>query len=79
MPANDKKIVEIIYSEIDSIEERCDGYHNELKDAISDIIASEREHRVARTNVDQRISDKINAIGQILANWRSSDNVQKDT
>ena len=78
MPANDQKIVEIIFSEIDSIEERCDGYHDELKEAVVDIIASEREHRVARTNVDQRISDKINAIGQILATRRSPNDVEKD-
>ena len=78
MPANDQKIIEIIYSEIEATQERCNGYHNELKLAIADIIASEREHRVARTNIDQRVSDKINAIGQTLATSRSSGEIEKD-
>ena len=73
MPANDQKIVEIIFSEIESVEERCSSYRDELRDAVADIIAAERSHRVARTNIDQRVADKINAVGSILAAERLTD------
>ena len=75
MPANDQKIVEIMFSEIDAVEERCQSYHDELKSAIADIIAAERGHRVARTNIDQQVADKINAVGSFLAAQRSIGNV----
>ena len=71
MPANDQKIVAIIFSEIDSVEERSRGYHDELKHAIAEIIAAERGHRVTRTNIDQKVADKINAVGSFLAAERS--------
>jgi len=74
MPANDEKIVAIMFSEIEAVEERCKGYRDELKLAVAEIIALERGHRIARTNIDQKVSDKINAVGNSLADERSSSN-----
>ena len=71
MPANDQKIVEIMFSEIDAVEDRCKGYHDKLKNAIADIITIEREHRVSRINIDQQVRDKINAVGTFLVAERS--------
>ena len=71
MPANDQKIIEIMFSEIDATEVRCEGYHTELKEVIAEIITAERSHRVARSNIDQQIADKINAVGKFLADNRS--------
>ena len=79
MPANDQKIVQIMFSEIDSVEERCKNYHDELKDAVAEIIAAERAHRVARTNIDQQVADKINAVGSFLATERSIGNMGEDS
>ena len=71
MPSNDQKIIEIMFSEIDATELRCKGYHTELKEVIAEIITAERNHRVARRNIDQQIADKINAAGKFLADNRS--------
>ena len=71
MPANYGKIVEIIFGEIETLEERCPAYHLELKDVVSDIITAERQNRVARININQKVSDKINAAGQFLAHQRA--------
>lgn len=71
MPANDQKIVEIIFSEIDGVDQRCQGYLEELKDTVAEIITVERGHRVARTNIDQQVSDKINAAGRFLSTQRT--------
>ena len=79
MPANDQKIVEIIFSQIDGAEERCEGYRDELKHAVAEIISAERGHRVARTNIDQQVADKINAVGNFLAAERSIRNVAEES
>ena len=66
MPANDQKIVSIMFSEIGAIDERCEGYRDQLKDAVAEIIALVREHKINRTNVDQKVADQINATGRFL-------------
>ena len=70
MPANDQKIIGIMFAEIEAIEERCDGYQEQLKDAVAEIIALVREHKVSKTNVDQKVADKINATGRFLDSGR---------
>jgi hypothetical protein len=72
MPLNERKIIGIILDECKSVEERCEGYREELVEVISDIITTERQHRVQGTNVQQRISDKCNAAGRFLAEKRAS-------
>ena len=70
MPLNDRKIINIILEECKTIEERCEGYREEIVDVITDIITAERQHRVQGTNIQQRISDKCNAAGRFLAEHR---------
>ena len=74
MPANDQKIVSIMFSEIETVDERCDGYHDQLKDAVEDIIAFVREHKISRTNVDQKVADKVSATGRFLDDGRKGRN-----
>ena len=71
MPLNERKIINIILDECKSVEERCEGYRDELIEVISDIITTERQHRVQGTNVQQRISNKCNAAGRFLAETRT--------
>ena len=77
MPANDQKIISIIFSEIEAIDERCDGYRDQLKDTVSDIIAFVREHKINRTNVDQKVADKISATGRFLDDVRKKGNKER--
>lgn len=70
MPADNQKILSIMMSEIDSIEERCEGYRDELRDTLAEIIGLVRDHKVNRTNIDQRVADKINATGGFLSQSR---------
>ncbi len=67
MPLNEKKIIKIILEECKDIPERCSGYRDELIDTISDIIQAERQHRTQGTNIQQKISDKCNAVGRYLS------------
>ena len=67
MPLNERKIVSIILEQSKRIPERCEGYREELVDAISDIIQAERLHNVQATNIQQRVTDACSASGRFLA------------
>lgn len=71
MPLNDRTIIRIILDECGSIEERCKGYRQELVEVVADIVSAERQHRVQGTNIQQKISDKCNAMGRFLAEKRA--------
>lgn len=71
MPLNDRKIISIILDQCAGIEERCEGYREEIIDVISDILQYERGHRVSATNIQKKINDKCNAAARFLAEQRS--------
>lgn len=73
MPLNDKKVISIILEQCGEIEERCEGYRDEVVDVISDILTYERSHRVAATNIQKKINEKCNAAGRFLAKQRNPD------
>jgi hypothetical protein len=73
MPLNDRKIISIILEEAQSLPERCAGYREEVVAAIGDVLEYERQHRVAGTNIQQKINDKCNAVGRYLAEGRGHD------
>ena len=67
MPLNQHKVVSIILDEHKSVEERCDGYKKELINVIAEIIEAEGQHSVQGTNIQQKIDDKCEAVGDFLA------------
>ena len=71
MPLNDQKIINIILNECKIIEERCDGYKEELLEVITEIIAAERQHRIQGTHIQKKITDKCNAAAAFLAKNRT--------
>jgi hypothetical protein len=73
MPLNDRKIISIILEQSKQVEERCEGYREEIVDVISDILVYERQHRVQNTNIQQKISDKCNAAARFLCEKRGQD------
>jgi hypothetical protein len=73
MPLNDRKIISIILEQCSDIEERCDGYQEEIIDVISDILEYERGHRVAATNIQKKINDKCNSAARYLTQQRGHD------
>ena len=73
MPLNDRKIISIILDECTGVEERCDGYREELIEVISEILEYERGHRVSATNIQKKINDKCNATARFLATQRGED------
>ena len=78
MPLNDRKIISIILEQCDQLEERCEGYREEITAAIADIIQYERLHRVQATTIQQKISDKCNAVGSFLARHSGDDSTSEE-
>ena len=78
MPLNQRKVSKVIFDECSTIEERCEGYKEELVDVIADIITEERRHRVQGTNIQQKINDKCNATGRFLAERRRKVEVTRE-
>ena len=73
MPLHNKKVISIILEQCSGMEERCDGYREELTEVISDILKYERGHRVSATNIQKKINDKCNAAARFLAQQRGQD------
>lgn len=73
MPLNDRKIISIILEQCAGIEERCEGYREEIIEVISEILEYERGHRVSATNIQKKINDKCNAAARFLATQRGQD------
>lgn len=70
MPKNDKKIMSIIHEECAGLEDRCEGYSDEIFDVINHILQHEREHRVSATHIQKKINDKCNAAAGFLVSKR---------
>ena len=73
MPLNDRKIISIILKERAGIEERCEGYREEIIEVIAEILEYERGHRVSATNIQKKINDKCSAAARFLASQRGQD------
>lgn len=73
MPLNDRRIISIILEQSAGIEERCDGYREEIIEVIGDILEYERGHRVSATNIQKKINEKCNAAARFLARGRGQD------
>lgn len=72
MPINEKKIAQILRGECQSIEERCNGYKDELVQVIIDILKDEEGHRIRATNIQQQINLICQEAGDFLAENRNS-------
>lgn len=70
MPQAQKKVISIILEQCAKIEERCEGYREELADVVTDILACEHDHRVSATNVQKKINDKFDATARLLVRAR---------
>ena len=67
MPANQRKVVDIILQEVHTMDERCEGYHDMLTDTVVEILAAENQHRVRGTNIQQQVAEKVQCCRFVLS------------
>lgn len=73
MPLGDRRIISIILEESAEVEERCEGYREEIIEVISEILEHERSHRVSATNIQKKINEKCNTAARFLVMQRGQD------
>ena len=72
MPLNERKIIEIISEECAGIDERYNGYREDIGDVITDILIYEQGHRVSKTNIQKDINERFDRAARFLAKKRGS-------
>ena len=71
MNPNQNKIMDIMRDALSSIDEKCDGYREELTYAIAEILEYENEHRVSATDIQKKIDGKLSSVAKFLAKERN--------
>ena len=66
MAYKDEKVVGILLEEAGKVEERCEGYHEELRDAVGDIMTAERQHKFVKMNITGKVGDIVGRVGTYL-------------
>ncbi len=66
MALNEKKIIDVILSNLKDINPRYNDYQKDLTELVVDIITAERLHQTQKQSIIQDISDKINTVGMEL-------------
>ena len=66
MPSSNMKVFHVVMEEVETIEERREGYREELVSAIAEIIEAERQHQIRGTNIQQKVNDRCNDAGGFL-------------
>lgn len=66
MAYKDEKIVRVLLDEAGAVDERCNGYREELTEAMAEIIQKERAHLFQRTNIVVDIGDIISRVATFI-------------
>lgn len=66
MAYRDEKIVRVLLEEAAEVEERCEGYKEELTEALAEIVQKERAHVFQRTNIVVEIGDIVGRLGTFV-------------
>ena len=66
MAVDQRKLISVIKSAVDRVEGRYDRYHDDLFDYVAQIVMLEREHEKRATQIQKKISDKVDAVATLL-------------
>ncbi|HMS12466.1 MAG TPA: hypothetical protein PKD80_05150 [Microthrixaceae bacterium] len=56
----------MIKSSVDHVEGRYGRYHDDLFDYVAQIVMLEREHEKRATQIQKKVSDKVDALATLL-------------
>lgn len=70
--ASPKLVIDAIKRRCEDVEPRFEGYDGVLLNAVVEILSREREHRVAPTNVQKKVQDHLEVLGDQI--WHSEGN-----
>lgn len=66
MSYKDEKIVKVLLEEISNTKSRCEGYKEEMAEAIAEIVQRERSHLFQRSNIVVEVGDIIGRVSTFI-------------
>ncbi len=66
MSYNGKRMADIILEECGSIEERCSGYRETLKETIIEILTEEKQSQIKKNKIQQTVNSICERAGDTL-------------
>ena len=66
MAYNDRKILGVILDELAAVQERYEGYHDDIMHLLTEVLKLEQEHAIKRIDIVKRIGDQVNTVGMSL-------------
>jgi hypothetical protein len=66
MAYKDEKIVRVLLDEASNVDERCEGYREELTEAIAEIVQKERAHLFQRSNIVVELADVVGRVSTFI-------------
>lgn len=63
MAYSDKRIIQVLFGEVNGVPERYEGYRRDLRHLLGDVLLVEYEHAISRTSVVKKIADQVNTLG----------------
>jgi len=63
-----RRLISVMRGAVSRIEERYDGYRDDLFDYLSQIVMLEREHQRQATQIQKKVGDKVSALGTYIYN-----------
>ena len=66
MAYKDEKISRVLLEEASKVDERCEGYREELTEAITEIVQKENAHLLQRTNIVVDIADIVSRVSRFI-------------
>ncbi|MCY4038154.1 MAG: hypothetical protein OXF09_01695 [Hyphomicrobiales bacterium] len=72
MPLKSERVLDIIKQQTEKVNNRCEGWNDEVFSLVADILNLERQHSVNRTHIETKILDQINITAQSLHQKRNN-------
>ena len=66
MAVDQRKLIAVLKSAVGDVEYRYGRYHDDLFDYVSQIVMLEREHEKRATQIQKKVTDKVDALGVLI-------------
>lgn len=66
MAVDQRKLIAVLHDSVNQRMEHYSGYRKDLLDHVAQIVMLEREHERRATQIQKKISDKVEALGLLI-------------